>query len=179
MTVYLKYNLHALCEAVVKEQMQKLNIPFAFKGTGELIIRQGLSPEREKQLKQALEPYGIEIMDDPRTELVQRIKDAITDMVYDEREGAYKFSVYLSEKLNYSYTHLSNVFPEETHTSIEHFVILKKIEYAKELIVDHNMSMTEVAHRLRYSSLAHFSSQFKKATGLTPSVFRRIIQKKK
>jgi AraC-like DNA-binding protein len=112
--------------------------------------------------------------------LVQRIKDAITELIHNqEEENLYKVSAYLSEKLDYSYSYLSTVFSETTYTSIENFIILKKIDYAKELIITNNLTLTEIAFKLNYSSVAHLSYQFKKTTGLTPSAFQNIIEKRK
>ncbi|MDT7827572.1 AraC family transcriptional regulator [Pricia sp. S334] len=178
MNIYLKYDLQCLRSAVIKEQLEKLDVAYTLSGSGQLKLEEDISSEQLLQLKSALGEYGIEILDGHRTILVQRIKDAITEMVYDDRAVRYKLSTYLSEKLNYSYAHLSNVFPEMTHVSIESFVILKKIDYAKNLMVDENLTLTEVAHKLNYSSLAHFSSQFKKVTGMTPTAFLKVIEKR-
>lgn len=179
MTVYLKYNLHHLRKVVVKEQLQKLGIDYSLAGLGELKIQNELSQDGRHRMELALKKYGIEILDDHRTVLIQRIKDAVAEMVYDEGAVRCKLSAYLSEKLGYSYTHLSSIFPEDTHTSIENYVILVKIDYVKHLLVERNLTLTEVAHKLDYSSLAHLSSQFKKATGLTPSAFQRIVKNRK
>ena len=100
-------------------------------------------------------------------------------MLKDDEANLYKVSSYLSDKLDYSYTYLSNLFSEGTYTSIENFVILKKVDYVKELIATTDLSLTEIAFRLNYSSVAHLSGQFKKITGLTPTVFQKIIEKRK
>jgi AraC-like DNA-binding protein len=110
--------------------------------------------------------------------LVEQIKYAIDSMLTDDNARE-KLSVYLSGQLHYSYAHLSRVFSETTYTSIENFVILRKIERAKELLATTNLTLTEIAYRLNYSSVAHLSGQFKKNTGLTPTGFQRILEKRK
>jgi len=111
--------------------------------------------------------------------LVQKIKDAIIELVFMEDSNNYKSSVFLAEKLNHSYGYLSNVFSEVTYSSIENFIILQKIERAKQLIIINEMSLTEIAFLLNYSSVAHLSTQFKNTTGITPSAFQRIIKKRR
>ena len=111
---------------------------------------------------------------------VQKIKDAIVEMVYEkDKLPVTTTSIYLADKLNLSYGYLSNIFSEYTYTSIENYIIIQKIERAKKLIIDEEFNLTEISYKLNYSSLAHLSSQFKKITGLTPSVFKRIVNKRK
>jgi len=101
-------------------------------------------------------------------------------MVYNsDTEVQVKSSVYLSEKLGHSYGYLSNLFSEVTYTSVENFIILQKIEYTKQLIINENKSLTEIAFQLNYSSVEHLSTQFKNTTGITPSAFQRIIAKRR
>jgi len=111
--------------------------------------------------------------------LVQKIKDTITEMVNSEEPLTVKSSVYLTEKLNHSYGYLSNLFSEVTYTSIENFIIIQKIELAKNLIINNQLTLTEIAFKLNYSSVAHLSTQFKNITGITPSAFQRIIAKRR
>ena len=114
------------------------------------------------------------------SEMVQKIKDAIVEMVFnDENAINVKSSVYLSEKLNLSFGYLSNLFSEVTHTSIENFIIIQKIERVKQLIIINELSLTEIAYLLSYSSVAHLSTQFKNTTGITASAFQRIIEKRR
>ena len=111
--------------------------------------------------------------------MVQKIKDAIVEMVFSEKGVNVKASVYLAEKLNHSYGYMSSLFSEVTYTSIENFIILQKIERAKQLIINDKMTLTEIAYKLNYSSVAHLSTQFKNTTGITPSQFQKIIQKRR
>ena len=120
-----------------------------------------------------------EVVENQKSVLVQKIKDAIIELVFMEDSNNYKSSVFLAEKLNHSYGYLSNVFSEVTYSSIENFIILQKIERAKQLIIINEMSLTEIAFLLNYSSVAHLSTQFKNTTGITPSAFQRIIKKRR
>ncbi len=180
MTLNIKFDYHTICKTVLKEQLDKLGVAYTIHSLGEIKFNDNLSADHKNELRKALEKYGIEILDNPQNVLVQRTKDAITTLVNDsDKAGKYNISTYLSETLNYSYAHLSSVFSEVTHSSIENFIILKKIDVVKHLIMDKNLTLTEIAHRLNYSSVAHLSAQFKKTTGLTPSSFQRIIKKRK
>ncbi|MBM1104574.1 helix-turn-helix transcriptional regulator [Aurantibacter crassamenti] len=180
MKIYLKFDFNKTCKKVLEDCFNQLGVTYTISGLGEVDIENPLNAEQLEWLQTTLNSYGINIIDDEKSALVQRIKDTITEMIYlDEKAKLYKVSTYLSDKLNYSYNHLSNVFSETTYSSIENFVILKKIDYAKTLIAENNLTLTEIAFRLNYSSVAHLSGQFKKTTGLTPSVFQRIIMKRK
>lgn len=174
----LNFNCPALCKAVVTEQLNKLGIRFSFDDFGKLIVNDHLPEDLYQQMIKVLKKYDINIFETDKNSLVQDIKQAIDDMVFSEDMRVTKVSVYLSDKLNYSYSYLSNQFSDETYTSIENFIILRKIEYAKQLILQGNMSLTEIAHKLDYSSVSHLSGQFKKMTGLTPTAFARIIKKR-
>jgi AraC-like DNA-binding protein len=180
MKIHLKYDFNLICSTVLQEQLEILQIPYHIHGIGEIELERDLTEDEREGLTAALAKYGIEIIDDKKNALVQRIKDTITDMIYhDESAKNYKVSSYLSEKLGYSYVYLSNVFSETTYSSIENFVILKKIDLAKHLIIGNTLTLTEIAYQLNYSSVAHLSYQFKKTTGLTPSTFQKIIEKRK
>ena len=136
--------------------------------------------EKLKNFSEALSEYNIEIVENQKSILVQKIKDAIVDMVFNQdAEVNVKTSVYLADTLGHSYGFLFNLFSEVTYTSIENFTILQKIEYIKQLIVAGELSLTEIAFKLNYSSLAHLSIQFKNTTGITPSAFQRIITKRR
>ena len=156
-----------------------MGIAHTLNGLGEVEIHRELSPEELEALADRLHHYGIQILGNPKMVLVQRIKDTIDRMLRNDNLRLYKISSYLSDQLEYSYAHLSNLFSEATHSSIENFVILRKVNYAKELIASGNHSLTEIAYRLNYSSVAHLSNQFKKTTGLTPTKFQRILQKRR
>ena len=140
----------------------------------------GLSSTRPLLADRGLDCYGIEVVESHKSVLVQKIKDAIIQMIYiEEQLPTSKISDYLAEKLLHSYGYLANLFSEVTFTSIENFIILQKIERAKHFISTNELTFTEISFRLNYSSLAHFSTQFKNTTGLTPSTFQRIIKKRR
>lgn len=175
----LTYNSTELSKAIVIEQLGKLCIPFQINEIGHLLITADISEEVHQSMVEVLKNYGITLSEVGKTSLVHDIKNAIDDMIFSEDVRTEKTSVYLSKKLKYSYSYLSNVFSEETYTSIENFIILRKIEYAKRLMLEGHMNLTEIAHKLDYSSVAHLSGQFKKTTGLTPTTFLRILKKRK
>jgi AraC-like DNA-binding protein len=180
MKLYLKYDIHEACKKILHEQLTKLQLTYTLTGFGEVEMKDLISVEQLKQLNSELKNYGIEIVESQKNIMVQKIKDAIIEMVYLEEElPVSKISSYLAGKLNQSYGHLYNLFSEITFTSIEYFIILQKIERAKQLLVAGELTVTEVSYKLNYSSVAHFSTQFKNTTGLTPSTFLRIIEKKR
>ena len=124
--------------------------------------------------------FGLELMDDRKSVLIQRIKNVIVEMVhYSEEPLVVNFSVYLSEKLNHDYTYMANLFSEVQGTTIEKFIISHKIERVKELLVYNELNLTEIAYLMHYSSVAHLSAQFKKVTGLTPSYFKQMKDKRR
>ncbi|MCM4173397.1 AraC family transcriptional regulator [Arenibacter sp. TNZ] len=180
MRVYLKFDFNAICKTVLREQLDILGLDYTIHGVGEVEFNRPPTRNEEEKMANILGNYGIEIMDDQQVALVQRIKDTVTEWIHHEEiPKRYNFSTYLSEKLDYTYTYLSSIFSETTYSSIENFVILKKIDFAKNLISQNNSTLTEIAFKLNYSSVAHLSAQFKKTTGLTPSTFLKIIQKRK
>lgn len=179
MRINVRIDCNLTLRTVLSEQLDRLGIDYEFSGPGEVFIREQLSEEKKDQLVQGLKRYGIEITDDKQLALVDRIKSAIDEMLEHEGEIAEKVSCYLASKLNYSYSYLSGLFSENTFTSIENFIILRKVDLAKELICNTDLTLTEIAYRLNYSSVAHLSAQFKKTTGLTPTNFQRIIEKRK
>ncbi len=179
MTLFVKYDLDLLCKTLLKEQLDAQDISYSLGSLGEIHIEGKLSPEKQENLTAALKKYGIDILSKQKVSLIDRIKNAIDDYLRNEDFRTKKLSTYLSNKLHYSYAHLSTVFSENTYMSVENYTILKKIDLAKELICNTNLTLTEIAFRLDYSSVAHLSRQFKKTTGLTPSVFQSIMNKKK
>lgn len=147
---------------------------------GEVEILDPLSYSLKKELEESLTQIGISIVDDNQFKIVHRIKEIINEMIYSDVD-AHRFnaSTYISARMNYSYNYLSEIFSQATLGSIENFVILKRIDYAKTLICEGNLTFVEIAHKLNYSSSSHLSSQFKKVTGLTPTNFQQLIMKRK
>jgi YesN/AraC family two-component response regulator len=146
---------------------------------GEVEIKEDLSPHQKAKLETALLRFGLELMEDKKSMLIEKIKNIVVEMIhYSDEPPVWNFSNYLAEKLNYDYNYLSNLFSEVKGTTIEHFIISHKIERAKELLIYNEMSLTEIADKLHYSNVAHLSNQFKKVTGLTPSFFKKMKHKR-
>ena len=180
MKVFVKFNFNTICNKVLEDKLNELDVKYRIIGFGEIEFLENLTDKQKQNLHILLNNYGIEVVENEKIILVQKIKDTIIEMVFNSDEVLnIKTSVYLAEKLKHSYGHLSNLFSEITYTSIENYIILQKIEYAKQLILTTNLSLTEIAFKLNYSSVAHLSTQFKNTTGITPSAFQRIISKRR
>ena len=168
------------CKMLVRAELEKLNLKHLIVELGEVEIMNELSTETYLELKRNLLQSGLELMDDQRAILVEKIKNIIIELVHYTNEiPKSSFSEYLSEKLNHNYSYLSNLFSEVKGTTIEHFIIIHKIERVKELIIYDELNLSEIAYTLHYSSVAHLSTQFKKITGLTPSYFKSLKNKKR
>ncbi|AXO80913.1 AraC family transcriptional regulator [Olleya aquimaris] len=180
MTLFFKFDFNAICQTVLEQVLNNNNIKYKNVGFGEIEVLEKITPEKQQDLQNELDTFNIEIVENQKSILVQKIKDTITDMVFNEDTVVnVKSSVYLSEALGHSYGYLSNLFSEVTYTSIENFIIIQKIEYAKQLVIKQDLSLTEIAFKLNYSSVAHLSTQFKNTTGITPTAFQRIIAKRR
>jgi AraC-like DNA-binding protein len=165
---------------LVKEELQKLGLHFVNVELGSVEIMENMTQTEHDQLKTALLRSGLELMDDRKSILIERIQNIITEMVhYTDDLPKTNFSDFLAEKLDYNYTYLANIFSETKGITIEHYIILHKIERVKELIIYNELSLSEIAWKLHYSSVAHLSTQFKKVTGLTPSFFKSLRHKKR
>ena len=179
MKLQVRYDIHNSCKIILQEQLNKLQLPYTLTGLGEIEINETLTPEKYEELETNLAKYAIEIIDDPKNVFTQKVKDAIVEMVYMEQAlSTIKTSAYLAKKLNKSYTYISGIFSEVTYTSIQNYIILQKIERAKQEIIEGKDTLTEIAWKLNFSNVAHLSNDFKKITGLTPSAFQRIIKKR-
>jgi len=179
MKINVKFDYSFICKVILQEQLDPLDLDYKINNLGEIEFSKNLTTLELDKISKAFDKYGIEILANPQNVLVQRIKDVIVELINDsEKSRKYNVSDYLADKLNYSYAHLSSVFSEVTYSSIENFIILKKIDLAKQLIIQKDFTLTQIAHELNYSSVAHLSAQFKKTTGLTPSSFQRIIKKR-
>ena len=180
MKLYIKYMVSNRCKMAVKEELKKLGLHFIIVDLGEVEIMENISAEQREQLKIALLNSGLELMDDKRAVLIEKIKNVIIEMVHHSDEIIkINFSDYLSEKLNHDYTYLANLFSEVQGTTIEQFIISHKIERIKELIIYDELNITEIAWKMNYSSVAHLSNQFKKVTGLSPSHFKQLKDKRR
>ena len=168
------------CKMVVKDILRKLGYHFILVDLGEVEVMEELSVEQLSELKKSLHSVGLELMDNKKAILIERIKIVIVELVhYAEDLPAIKFSDYLSQKLNHDYTYMANLFSEVQGTTIEQYMIGHKVERIKELIIYGELNITEIAYKMNYSSVAHLSSQFKKVTGLSPSHFKNLKEKKR
>ena len=164
---------------VVKEELRKLGLHFIIVDMGVVDIMENITDDQREQIRIALIKSGLELMDDKKAVLIEKIKNVIIEMVhYSDELPKINFSDYLSEKLNYDYTYLANSFSEVKGTTIEKFIISHKIERVKELLIYDEYSLTDIAWKMHYSSVAHLSNQFKKLTGLTPSHFKKLKDKR-
>jgi AraC-like DNA-binding protein len=160
---------------VVKSELEKLGLHYIAVDLGEAEIREEISAEQLVRLGKALKKSGLELMDNRKSILVEKIKTVVIELVhYNEEQIKINLSDYLSEKLNHNYTYLANLFSEVKGTTIEHFYLAHRIEKVKELLVYDELNLTEIAWKLHYSSVAHLSNQFKKMTGLTPTHFKNL-----
>jgi AraC-like DNA-binding protein len=178
--LYIKNMVCLCCKLVVKEELAKLGYHFVSVELGEAEVIENVSVGQHELLRIALLKSGLELMDDKKSILIQKIKNVVVELVhYSEEPLTINFSEYLSQKLNYDYTYLANLFSEVQGTTIEKFLIAHKIERVKELLVYNEFNLTEIAYRMHYSSVAHLSAQFKKVTGLTPSHFKQLKNKRR
>jgi AraC-like DNA-binding protein len=160
---------------VVRAELEKLGLKYVYVNIGEADIVEEILPEQLEKLDYALKKSGLLLMDDKKSILVEKIKNAIVELVhYTEDQIKVNLSDFLSEKLHYDYTYLANLFSEVKGITIEKYYLTHKIERVKELIVYNELNLTEIAFKMHYSSVAHLSNQFKKFTGLTPSHFKKL-----
>jgi len=179
MKLFIRNMVSIRCKMIVKQVLENLGLHYTVVELGEVEIKENISDKKQEALKAALLVSGLELMDDQKAILIEKIKNAIVEMVhYTDELPKTNFSFYISKKLNYDYNYLSNLFSEVKGITIEHFIIAHKIELAKELLIYNELSLTEIAYKLHYSSVAHLSNQFKKVTGLTPTFFRNMKHKR-
>lgn len=180
MKLYIKYMVSIRCKMIVKAELDKLGLLYGEVHLGEVNVLEPMSEEQRSLFKAGLLKSGLELMDDKRTMLVEKIKNIVVEMIhYSEEVPKTNFSNFLSSKLNYDYTYLANLFSEVTGMNIEHYIIIHKIERVKELIIYDELNLTEISYRMNYSSVAHLSNQFKKVTGLTPTFFKNLKNKRR
>jgi len=180
MKIYIQNMVCQRCKMVVKSELEKLGVHHTRVELGEVEIMEDLTDEQRNRLSRGLKMAGLELMEDKRSMLVERIKIHIIELLDNQDEQIkINLSDYLSEKLNHNYTYLANLFSEVKGTTIEQFYLNHKIEKVKELLVYDELNLTEIADKLHYSSVSHLSNQFKKMTGLTPSHFKNLRQKRR
>jgi AraC-like DNA-binding protein len=179
MRLYIKYMVSLRCKMLVKDELQKLGVNFSSVELGMAEIEDELSRELRENLRKRLKSSGLELIDDKKNILAEKITNVIIDMIHHNDEvPKVNDSDYISEKLGYDYTYLSNIFSEVKGTTIQQYIIMQKIEKVKEMLLYDELTLTEIAHKLHYSSVAHLSNQFKKITGITPTHFKEMKHQK-
>jgi AraC-like DNA-binding protein len=180
MKLYIKYMVSLRCKMVVDAALKKLRVSYSTIDLGTVELLEDITLPQREALKETLLRSGLELLDNKKSILIEKIKTVIIEMIhYEDEVPKVNYSEYISEKLGYDYTYLANVFSEVKGTTIRQFIILHKIERVKELLLYDEINLTEIAHRLHYSGVAHLSTQFKKVTGLSPSYFKKLQQKRK
>jgi AraC-like DNA-binding protein len=180
MKIYVKNMACESCKVVVRETLQELDILPLKVELGEIETKENISDADKKELNRRIKKVGLELLEKKQGVLIEKIRKVMIDHVYkSDEKPKIKFSALLSKELNYDYTYLANFFSEVEATTIEQFIISLKIERIKELIIFGEDTFSEIAYKLHYSSVSHLSKQFKKATGLTPSHFRALKEKRR
>ena len=181
MKLYIKYMVSMRCKKLVKEELEKLGLQsqHVFVDLGVVEVLQDITDQQREVLKEKLLISGLEVLDDKKSVLIERIINVVCEMVmFSEDMPKKNYSEYISEKLNHDYTYLANIFSEVKGITLQQFIIIQKIERVKELLLYNELNLTEISYKLQYSSVAHLSSQFKKITGLSPSFFKQLKQKR-
>jgi AraC-like DNA-binding protein len=180
MKLYIKYMVSLRCKMMVKEELKKLGLKYIVVDLGMVEIMEDITPKQQDQLKKNLLKSGLELLDDKRSILIEKIKNVIIEMIHHSDElPKENDSDYISKKLDYDYTYLANTFSEVKGITIQQFIIINKIERVKELLLYDELNLTEISYKLHYSSVAHLSNQFKKVTGLSPSFYKKLKKKRK
>ena len=179
MKLYIKYMVSLRCKMMVKEELKKLGINYVVVDLGQVEILEDIAEEQREQLSKNLMKSGLELLENKKSILIEKIKNVIIEMIhYSEDLPKVNYSDYISEKLGYNYTYLANTFSEIKGVTIQQFIIIHKIEKVKELILYDELSLAEISYRLHYSSPAHLSNQFRRITGLTPSFYKKMRRKR-
>jgi AraC-like DNA-binding protein len=168
------------CKLLVKEELLKLGLHYVIVDLGMVEVMEDISGAQQLQLNKNLKKSGLEVLDDKKSVLIEQIKSIIIEMIhYADELPKVNYSDYISERMGYDYTYLANIFSEVKGINIQHYIIINKIERAKELLIYDELNLTEISYKLNYSSVAHLSNQFKKITGLTPSYYKQITLSRK
>ena len=179
MFIYVKYMVSLRCKMVVKQELEKLGLHYLNVDLGTIEIRENITETQKEQLRKNLKLYGLDLMDNRRNIIIEKIKAVIIEMIhYADELPKVNYSDYISEKLGYDYTYLANTFSEVKGITIQQYIIINKIERVKELLMYDELNLTEISYKLHYCSVAHLSNQFKKVTGLTPTYFKGLKTKR-
>jgi len=180
MKLYIKNMVCNRCKMVVKSELEKLGLRPVSVDLGEVEIANELQGYQRQDIHAALQKFGFALLDDKKSVIIERVKNLIVDLVQNKNNQLQtNLSDYLSNELQHDYTYITNLFTQVEGTTIEQYFIAQKIERVKELLVYDELSLSEIAYQLNYSSVAHLSTQFKKVTGFTPSHFKQLKEKKR
>lgn len=179
MKLYIRNMACESCKVVVKDALIKLNLHPLKVELGEVEVKENLAAEQKKQLNRIINKVGLEIVENKGGILIEKIKKCVLEYIRSSNPPAKNFSDYLSKELEYDYIYLSNLFSDVEATTITNYMTAAKMEYAKELIMFEEHSLSDIADKLHYSNLSHFSAQFKKTTGLPPSHFKKLKEKRR
>ncbi|WP_264542240.1 MULTISPECIES: AraC family transcriptional regulator [Flavobacterium] len=180
MKIYIKNMVCSRCKMVVKSELEKLGLSVLSVELGEADIIGSLDENKKEEIVRQLEQYGFEVIDDKKSKIIEQIKTIVIELVHHSQDKIKtNLSDFIGEKLNLDYNYLSSLFSEVEGLTIEKYYILQRIERAKELLVYDELSLSEIAYQLNYSSVAYLSNQFKKVTGFTPTYFKQLKEKKR
>ena len=179
MKLYIKYMVSVRCKTAVQNKLDKFGLHDGQVNLGEVEFKQDLTPAQHAQLQREIQHLDVELLDCSKGVLVQQVQALIVQMAHHaDTLPKIKNSDYISQQLKRDYPYLATLFSESTGVTIERSIIRHKIERVKELLLFDELNLTEIAHKMNYSSLAHLSGQFKKETGLTPTRFKQLNHKK-
>lgn len=170
------------CKALVKEELKKLGLKsqHIIVDLGLVEVLETITNEQWQLLAEKLRVSGLELLDDKKSVVIEKIINTVIEMIhYSEELPKKNYSDFISEKLNYDYTYLANIFSEVKGITLQQFIIIQKIERVKELLLYEELNLTQISYKLNYSSVAHLSNQFKRITGLSPSFYKQIKKKRK
>jgi AraC-like DNA-binding protein len=180
MILFIRHMVSQRCKMVVKAELKKLGLWYVFVDLGTIEVKGEITDEQHEQLKANLLKSGLELLDDKKSILIERIKNAVIEMIhFNEELPKTNFSDFISKKVGYDYTYLSNLFSEAKGITLQQYIIMHRIERVKEFLIYDEHTLTEISYRLQYSSVAHLSNQFKKVTGLTPSFYKQLKHKRR
>jgi AraC-like DNA-binding protein len=168
------------CKLMVRDELKKLGIKYSAIELGIVDTVNDVNTDQLQLLKENLLQSGLELLDDKKSILIERVKNVVIEMIhYSDELPKVNYSEYISQKLGYNYTYLSNLFSEVKGVTLQQFIIMHRIEKAKEMLLYDEYNLTEISYRLQYSSVAHLSSQFRKITGLTPSYYKQLKRRRR
>ncbi|MFD2036777.1 helix-turn-helix domain-containing protein [Belliella marina] len=180
MKIFIQYMVSLRCKLLVKSELEKLKIKYKSVELGEVLLYKNITVAKREKLKKELHKSGLELMDDKKAMLIEKITNVIVEMVhYSDELPKVNFSVFLSEKLGIEYHKLAETFSKTKGITIEHFIIIHKVERIKELIIYDELNLTEISYLMHYNSISHLSKQFKQVTGLTPTFFKSLTKRQR